>query len=154
MELASLTTPELIFPQLDCSDGPGLLRLLAERIAEQGYVDDAEKLYERLLEREQLGSTGVGSGVAIPHCKMNGLDRVVVAIGLVKEGFDFGAVDRQPVHLFFFVVSPSQSPAAHLQCLAAISKWVKVEAHVKGLAGLDDPRAIHERLRGGTDDSG
>ncbi len=147
MELASLTAPELIFPQLDCSDGPHLLRLLSQRIAEQGYVGDADLLYDRLLEREQLGSTGVGSGVAIPHCKMNGLDRVVVAIGLVEKGFDFGAVDQQPVHLFFVVVSPSDSPAAHLQCLAAISKWVKVESHVRGLLGLRDPQAIHQRLR-------
>ncbi len=147
MELASLTAPGLIFPQLDCSDQPSLLRQLSERIAEQGCVDDANLLYERLLEREQLGSTGVGSGVAIPHCKMSGLDRVVVAIGLMEKGLDFGAVDQQPVHLFFVVVSPSQSPAAHLQCLAAISKWVKVESNVSGLFDLADPEAIHRRLQ-------
>ncbi len=146
MELGSLTAPELIFPDLDCADSPSVLRFLARRVVEKGYVDDAEKLYQRLAEREQLGSTGVGSGVAIPHCKMNGLDRVVLAIGLTEKGIDFGAVDQQPVRLFFLVVSPSSSPAAHLQCLAAISKWVKVDGNVEALLDFHEPRAIYEKL--------
>lgn len=147
MELGSLTDPELIFPDLDCSDPSGLLRTLARRVAEKGYVGDAETLYDRLVEREQLGSTGVGSGVAIPHCKMNGIDRVVLAIGLTEKGIDFAAVDHRPVRLFFLVVSPSSAPAAHLQCLAAISKWIKVEGNVEALLGFHEPRAIYRKLR-------
>lgn len=147
MELASLTRPELIFPQLPSSDRASLLRTLAERIAEHGLVDDADKLFEKLWEREQLGSTGIGSGVAIPHCKMNGLDQVVLAVGLPVKAIDFGAVDGQPVRLFFLVISPSDSPAAHLQCLAAISKWVKAEHHVGEMLDLGDPQAIYQLLR-------
>lgn len=147
MELASLTNSELILPQLDSSDRSSLLRALSRHIVEKGYLADADKLFDRLLEREQLGSTGVGSGVAIPHCKMNGLDRVVLAVGSTRDGVDFGAIDGVPVRLFFLVVSPTSSPAAHLQCLAAISKWVKVEDHVESLLALTDPEEILNQLR-------
>jgi len=147
MVLDSLTSSELVFPQLDCSDRSSVLRTLARQVAEKGYVGDADELFDRLLEREQLGSTGVGSGVAIPHCKMNGLDRVVLAIGSTQQGIDFAAIDGVPVRLFFLVVSPSSAPAAHLQCLAAISKWVKVEDHVACLLDLTDPEEVVDRLR-------
>lgn len=147
MELASLTSPELILPRLDCSDRSSLLRTFARHIVEQGYAADADELFDRLLEREQLGSTGVGSGVAIPHCKLNGLDRVVLAIGSTEQGIEFGAIDGVPVRLFFVVVSPSSSPAAHLQCLAAISKWVKVERHVESLLDLTDSEEVLDHLR-------
>lgn len=149
MELASLTEPDLIFTQLEAPDGATLLRGLAQKIVEQGYVDDADKLYQRLLEREQLGSTGVGSGIAIPHCKMAGISRGILALGLTKTGIDFGAIDQQPVRLFFVVISPSDLPAAHLQCLAAISKWVKAKENVRRLLTLEDPQAIYQTLQGG-----
>lgn len=149
MELASLTRPELIFPRLDCANGTGLLRFLAERVAALGYVDNAESLYERLVEREELGSTGVGGGVAIPHCKMKGLERVVLAVGLTTKPIDFAALDQEPVRLFFLVISPTSSPAAHLQCLAAISKWVKHVEHVRSISELEDPQEILQRLQSG-----
>ena len=146
MQLSSLTAPELIFPQLTCQDRTGLMRTLSRRIIERGYLSDADELYDSLVEREGLGSTGVGFGVAIPHCKMDGLEQVVMAVALLKKGIDFGAPDGAPVRLFFLVISPSHSPAAHLQCLAAISRWVKVEDHVGGLLKLADPQAIFDQL--------
>jgi mannitol/fructose-specific phosphotransferase system IIA component (Ntr-type) len=147
MQLASLTEPGLIFPSLRSTDVPSLLRLLASRIVEQAPLDDSTALYEKLWEREQLGTTAIGSGVAIPHCKTDGLDRVFLAIGLLDEGIDFGAMDGQPVRVVFCIVSPAQSPAAHLQCLAAISKWVKGERHVEQLLDSRDPVAIFDLLR-------
>ncbi|HEX9731485.1 MAG TPA: PTS sugar transporter subunit IIA [Thermoanaerobaculia bacterium] len=147
MELASLTSPELIFPRLEGADRTSVLRTLAHKVAAQGHVRDAQELFDRLLEREEVASTGVGGSVAIPHCKMSGLDRVLLAIGLLEKGIDFAAVDGQPVRLFFLVVSPSNAPAAHLQCLAAISKWVRHQGHVPALLDLDDAQAIYDRLR-------
>jgi len=146
MKLDSLTRPELIYPQLPGSDRQAVLHAFADRLEGQGVVADAGELYDRLWEREQLGSTGIGHGVAIPHCKMNGLDGVVLAVGITPKPIDFGAVDGKPVRLFFLVISPSHAPAAHLQCLAAISKWVKAEQHVRGLLDLDDPQTILARL--------
>lgn len=146
MNLGSLTDPQLIFPDLPGEDGEGVLRAFADRVAEHGSVPDADRLYDKLMEREQLGSTGIGSGVAIPHCKMKGLDRAVLAVGLTERPVDFGAMDGQPVRLFFLVVSPDEAPAVHLQVLASISKWVKADRHVKRVLSMNDPQRIYHFL--------
>lgn len=148
MRLESLTEPELIFPALDAIDAAGVLRSLANKFVELGLAHDAEGLFRKLWEREQLGSTGIGAGVAIPHCKADKLERVVLAIGLAKGGVEFGAVDAQPVKLFFCIISPESAPAAHLQCLAAISRWVKADRHVERILELEDPREIYALLSG------
>ncbi|MFL6234878.1 MAG: PTS sugar transporter subunit IIA [Thermoanaerobaculia bacterium] len=147
MGLGALTRPGLIFPDLWATDSQGVLRSLAGRVAAQGLVGDGEDLFQKLWEREQLGSTGIGQGVAIPHCKLKGLARGVVAVGLVPEGVDFGAVDGQPVKVFFLVVSPAGSPAEHLQILAAISRWIRADDHAGRLLALRDPAAVYDLLR-------
>ncbi|MFW6012148.1 MAG: PTS sugar transporter subunit IIA [bacterium] len=147
MRLDSLTRPELIFPELDAADREQVLRSLALRLEKCDVVPDASELYAKLLEREQLGSTGVGSGVAIPHCKLDDLSKVVLAVGIVRDGVRFGAVDTKPVQLFFLVVSPNDAPAVHLQVLAAISRWLKQDSHVSRLLALRDPEAIYGLLK-------
>jgi PTS system nitrogen regulatory IIA component len=104
-----------------------------------------------LCEREDLSSTGIGSGVAIPHCKMNGLSEVVVAIGLCEHPVDFDAEDGEPVDLLFLLVSPEDAPAEHLRSLSAISKWVKANQHVEKIRQLDDAESIYELLERETD---
>lgn len=148
MRLDSLTEPELIFPELDAATRDDVLRSMAERLEERKVIGSADELYGKLVEREQLGSTGVGSGVAIPHCKLRGLSQVVLAIGIARQGVDFGAVDTKPVRLFFLVVSPTEAPALHLQVLAAISRWLKQNSHVARLLELRDRQAIYHLLEG------
>jgi PTS system nitrogen regulatory IIA component len=147
MGLASLIGPDLIFPYLGGSDRPTVLRDLAERVAAAGRVDDADRLYGKLWEREQLGSTGIGSGVAVPHCKMKGIDRPVMAVGVTPKAIDFGAVDGKPVAVFFLVVSPEDEPAEHLRALAEISRWARADRHVERLRKADGADAIFELLR-------
>ena len=149
--LEALTTPGLIFPDLEATDAAGVLRELATRLAERAPVRDPEALFQRLWEREQLGSTAIGGGVAIPHCKLDHLDRVLVAVAVARQGVDFGAADRTPVRLFFAVVSPSRAPADHLQSLAAISRWVKGGGDVEALVSSRDPDAIYRTIRGEAD---
>lgn len=149
MGLGSLTRPELILSDLT-ADSPApvdsVLRTFADRIAGAGVVKDAGELFRRLRERERLSSTGIGSGVAIPHCKMPGLRRAVVAVGLAPRGIDFGAPDGQPVRLFFLVVSPEASPAEHLRVLAAISRWIKTGHHAERILEMRDPQAVQRFL--------
>lgn len=145
--LEELTGPDLVFTDLESRNARSVLRELAENLAEQGRVEDPELLETRLLEREELGSTGLGDGVAVPHCKMEGVRDVIVAIGIASHGVDFGAVDGRPVKIFFLVVSPSESPAAHLQSLAAISRWVKEDRHLERLLEADDAHEIYELVR-------
>jgi PTS system nitrogen regulatory IIA component len=143
LSLGSLTRPDLIFPDLPVADRPET----AERVAARGLVAGADELFRKLWEREQLGSTGIGLGVAIPHCKLDGLKQGVVAVGMVPEGIDFGAVDGQPVRIFFLVISPSGAPAEHLQMLAAISRWVKTGSNASRLLALHDPAQVYDLLR-------
>jgi PTS system nitrogen regulatory IIA component len=147
VRLGSLTRPELIFPELPSADRAGVLRAFADRIADLKLVQDGGELHRRLMEREQLGSTGIGSGIAIPHCKVPGLGQGVVAIGLAPEGVDFGAADGEPVRLFFLVLSPSAAPAEHLQVLATISRWIKADHNAERLLELRDPQAVYQFLQ-------
>lgn len=144
MQLGALTKPGLIFVELPGSDRPTVLKAMADGLADRAILQDAEGLYESLLEREELGSTGIGGGVAIPHCKMKNLDEVIVAIGISRRGIDFLADDNEPVRLLFLVVSPEDKPADHLQSLSAISKWVKNPERVQEILGMDDPQAIYD----------
>jgi PTS system nitrogen regulatory IIA component len=145
--LGSLTRPELIFPDLPAADRQEVLRALAGRVAAGGLVKSADALFQQLWDREQLGSTGIGGGIAIPHCKLAGLKHGVVAVGIVPQGVDFGAVDGLPVRVFFLVVSPDGAPGQHLQTLAAISRWVKTGGHTEErLLALHDPRQVYDLL--------
>lgn len=147
MRLGALIRPDLIFPDLQAADRAQVLRALAGRVAERGLAPDADALFDKLWEREQLGTTAVGGGIAIPHCKVDSLKSGVVALGRVEEGVDFGAADGQPVRLFFLVISPSQSPAEHLQILAAISRWIRGGDRVTALLALPDAAALSEYLQ-------
>ena len=81
-----------------------------------------------LLEREKLGSTGIGYGVAIPHGKMKDLKKILVSFARSKRGVDFQATDEKPVHLFFLIVAPENSTASHLKVLSDISRILKESA--------------------------
>jgi PTS system nitrogen regulatory IIA component len=148
--LGSLTRPELIFPDLPAAparDSAGVLRAFADRIAGLGLVPDADALFRKLWEREQLSSTGIGAGVAIPHGKLPGLRQGIVAVGLAPQGVDFGAADGQPVRLFFLVVSPEGAPAEHLRVLAAISRWIQADRHAERILELREPQEVYRFLQ-------
>ncbi|MCG8458212.1 MAG: PTS sugar transporter subunit IIA [Holophagales bacterium] len=149
MFLDSLADEDLMFPDLAAYDVPTLLRGFATRIvAERPALGSSDDLYQALWEREQLGSTGIGQGVAVPHCKIRGIDRVMLAVGHVEKGIDFASVDGAPARLFFTVVSPESQPAAHLQCLAAISRWIKDSGEIEKLLAARDAKQMFGILAG------
>jgi mannitol/fructose-specific phosphotransferase system IIA component (Ntr-type) len=149
MILSQLVRAQLVFPQLRADSRDELLRELSRRLESRGFVRKSAKLLELLLEREALGSTALGRGVAVPHCKMSGLARVVLAVAACPEGVEFGAEDRLPARLVFLVVSPSSSPADHLRALAAISAWVKGQTDLDELIDLSDAEELTRRLTEG-----
>ena len=145
MHLVELTDPELIFPDISGTDGDAVLREFSQRLAALGHVRKPDLLFERLQERENLGSTALGHGVAVPHCRLQGLSKLLVAVGLSPQGVSFQAEDGKPVHVFFLVVSPNNAAAEHLHCLAAISKWVK-NGRLERVIGLRDPAEIYKLI--------
>ncbi|NPU85686.1 MAG: PTS sugar transporter subunit IIA [Syntrophaceae bacterium] len=94
---------------------------------------DPEEMVSILLEREKLGSTGIGDGIAIPHGKMSTMKDLVVAFGRSRKGIDFNAMDGKPVHLFFLLMAPENSAGIHLKALAKISRMLKDGAFRKRL---------------------
>jgi PTS system nitrogen regulatory IIA component len=148
MNVRELVDPRLVFTDVDAGSPERALRSLAERLEREGAIPDASDLVARLLERERQGSTAIGKGVAIPHCKLARLDRVVVAIGVATTGVAIETPDREPVRLFFLVVSPESSPAAHLQSLAAISKWLKSDGNLERIRAATTPDQVRACLAG------
>jgi len=125
--------PRLVFAGIPGDTREGILSALSDRVAAAGFVKDAGQLAARLLDRERLGCTGLGGGIAIPHCKLTDIDRVAIAVASTERPVEFGAADGKPVDLVFLVVSPANAAAAHLQALARISRLLRVPGVIDSL---------------------
>ena len=101
------------------------LEELVNTLIKGGLKLDCAKVIEVLQQREKLGSTGIGEGLAIPHGKISSLAEIVVAFGRSKKGVDFDSLDGKPVHIFFLLLAPENSVGQHLKALARISKMLK-----------------------------
>lgn len=115
----------LVIDDLRATDRRGVFFEFAGLLAASGRVTDGEQLVRVLTDRESLGSTGIGDGVAIPHGKLKGLRQIVIAFGRSLRGVDFSAQDGKPAHLIFLLVAPEENPGDHLKVLARISRILK-----------------------------
>jgi PTS system nitrogen regulatory IIA component len=102
-----------------------VLTELISTLKTSGFIPSVNEAVDVVLERERLGSTGIGEGVAIPHGKMKGINHVLCAFGRSKEGVDFDAVDEKPVHIFFLLLAPEDSAGIHIQMLSRISRILR-----------------------------
>ena len=125
MKFSELINKNYIIPEFKNSTKKQVLEELVEALASnKGEIDKVE-LLNALLEREKLGSTGIGDGVAIPHGKLNGLDNIILLFGKSGQGVDFDAIDRKPVCLVFLLVAPADSAGLHLKALARLSRMLR-----------------------------
>jgi PTS system nitrogen regulatory IIA component len=125
MKITELLKKEFILEQLKAKSKPEVLAELAGVFIKGKIKFDSGAMLRALLEREKLGSTGIGDGIAIPHGKLAGLDEILVAFGRSREGIAFEALDGKPVHLFFLLMAPENSAGQHLKALAKISHMLK-----------------------------
>ncbi|MEA3560228.1 MAG: PTS sugar transporter subunit IIA [Candidatus Omnitrophota bacterium] len=105
-------------------------------------IKDKDSLVKSLLDREALGSTGIGQGVAIPHAKSDGVKKLISAFGLSKKGVNFDALDGEPVYIFFLLVAPLDSAGPHLKALARISRVLKDKIFCTTLRNAKDEKEI------------
>lgn len=124
MKILDVLHLDTIIPDLKSKDKEGILEELATSIAGVARLNP-KLLLKVLMEREQLGSTGIGDGIGIPHGKIKGLDSMIICFGLSKRGVDFDSIDGRPTHLFFTLITPDQSTGLHLKFLARISRILK-----------------------------
>lgn len=145
--LQSLVESRLVFPELQARNMEDALSEVSRRLAAAGVVSDEADLARRLLERERLGSTGLGAGIAIPHCKLRELRDVVLAVAMSGPGVDFHSADGIPVSLIFLILSPADMPALHLQALARISRVLRRPGVADRLRVARSPEEIADALR-------
>lgn len=125
MRLSEILEEENIIPDLKARDKKRVIEELAEAMVNNRPSLDKDSLVRVLLEREHLGSTGIGDGVAIPHGKFQGVNEPIISFGRSLKGLDFESMDGQPVFLFFLLVAPENSASVHLKALARIAKILK-----------------------------
>jgi PTS system nitrogen regulatory IIA component len=135
---------------IDAADKPAILARLSEIFARSWKLDAAEVL-EQLEERERLGSTGFGRGVAMPHARIAGLPRPVAALLRLRQPADFAAADGLPVDIVFGLLSPENSGATHLHALAAISRLMRDERVHEALSEAPDEEALYGLLSNAAD---
>ncbi len=121
MDLSDLVTPDAILPALKANSKKQALQVIAEKAAAMTGVAERD-IFETLLKREKLGSTGVGGGIAIPHGKLAGLDRFFGLFARLTKPIDFEALDEHPVDLVFLLLAPEGSGADHLKALARVAR--------------------------------
>jgi len=125
MRLTSLLTEALVLLDLKSESPDAVLRELVAALKRSRAISREKALYDKLLQREKLGSTAVGGGVAIPHGKHKDIKKPIVLVALSRKGVEFGAPDGKPIRVFFFVVSHPDNPGLNLQILAAIAHLLR-----------------------------
>jgi PTS system nitrogen regulatory IIA component len=135
MKFADFVVREAIRTDLKAEDKPGVIREMVKALEEAGSIDPAEteSIVKAILKREELGSTGIGRGVAVPHTKHPSVNRLVGTVGISQEGVDFDSLDGEKVHLFFLVISPPDRPGDHLRALENISLKLRNETFCRFL---------------------
>lgn len=136
MKILDVLQPDAILPDLKSRDKKGTLEELVEPISGIAGLKHSD-LVRVLMDRERLGSTGIGNGIGIPHGKIKGLDSMIIGLGISRQGVDFDSMDGRPVHLFFTLVTPEQSTGLHLKLLARISRLLKDEAFRQNLIAAE-----------------
>ncbi|MBE7182953.1 MAG: PTS IIA-like nitrogen regulatory protein PtsN [Methylobacterium mesophilicum] len=145
MDLTDLIGVPAILPALKAQSKKQLLQLLSERAAAETGLPERE-IFETVLQRERLGSTGVGNGIAIPHGKMAGVKRITGVFARLESPVDFDALDDQPVDLVFLLLAPEGAGADHLKALSRIARVLRDGDTVAKIRGTTDATAIHALL--------
>jgi nitrogen PTS system EIIA component len=145
MEMTDLITPKSVIPNLRAANKRQVLQELAKRAATMSGMPE-RAIYDVLVERERLGTTGIGAGIAIPHGKLNGLPRLYGVFARLERPIDFEAIDDQPVDLVFLLLAPEGAGSDHLKALARVSRLLRDRATCAKLRGTDNADALYALL--------
>ena len=145
MEIDELLTSDSVIPRLRATSKKQALQELSKRAAEVSGLYERQ-IFDVLLERERLGTTGVGNGIAIPHGKLPGLSRLYGLFARLEHPVDFDSIDEQPVDLIFLLLAPEAAGADHLKALARVSRLLRDRTICEKLRGADNPDALYALL--------
>jgi len=144
MKLSKFTEESLINFNLKGKSKNEIINELVDLAAKSKLVKDRDELYQAVIEREKLVTTGVGYGVAFPHAKTKAVKGILIAFGRSSAGVDFEAMDKKPVHLFFLIAAPEDAIGAHLNVMARLSYIMKAEKVREKLMQTQSPKELLE----------
>jgi len=145
MEISDFITPASIFSKLPATSKKQALQELAKRASDISELNE-RVIFDALIERERLGTTGVGNGIAIPHGKLAGLDRLYGLFARLDKPIEVESIDEQPVDLIFLLLAPECAGADHLKALARVSRLLRDRSTCEKLRGSEDPNALYALL--------
>lgn len=148
MKFADFICQDAILAKLSAMDKEGAIREMVEALRNAGRIeaDEAESIVKAIMKREELGSTGIGRGVAVPHTKHPSVDRLIGTVAVSGDGVDFASLDGEVVHLFFLLVSPPDRPGDHLRALENISRQLRDDTFCRFLKQAKTPEDIQQLL--------
>ena len=146
MKILDVMPKEAILDDLKSQNKKGLLEELVTPLAASTGLN-SDNLVRVLMERERLGSTGIGGGIGIPHGKIKDLESLVLGFGLSRKGIDFESIDGEPTHIFFVLITPEDSTGLHLKLLARISRILKNDHFKERLLNAADRDEIFEIIK-------
>jgi nitrogen PTS system EIIA component len=148
MKFADFVCTDAIRATLEADDKEGVIREMAGSLAESGKVavGELEGIVKAILKREELGSTGIGRGVAVPHTKHASVSRLVGTVAISQAGVDFDSLDGEKVQLFFLLISPPDRPGDHLRALENISRQLRNDTFCRFLKQAKSPEEIKNLL--------
>ncbi len=148
MKLLDFVVPDSIIVDLKATGKEEAIREMVGSLNKAGQLADGEveSVIRAILNREELGSTGIGMGVAVPHTRHQTLQRLIGTVALSSSGVDFAALDGEPVNIFFLLVSPQNQPGDHLRALENISRHLKDERFVSFLRQAQAPQDVVDLL--------
>jgi PTS system fructose-specific IIA component/PTS system nitrogen regulatory IIA component len=148
MKFADFVSPETIRARLTATDKEGAIREMVQALLEAGRIqaDEMESIIKAILKREELGSTGIGRGVAVPHTKHPSVDRLVGTVAVSSQGVDFASLDGETVQLFFLLISPPDCPGDHLRALENISRQLRDDTFCRFLKQAKSAEEIQQLL--------
>lgn len=145
MDITDILTPDAVVPALRATSKKQALQDIARRAAVLTGVDE-RTIFDVLMDRERLGTTGVGNGIAIPHGKLPALPRLYGLFARLEKPIDFQAIDDQPVDLIFLLLAPETAGADHLKALARVSRLLRDKTTCEKLRGTDEGEALYALL--------
>ena len=146
MKILDVLLKEAILSDLKADDKKGVLEELVAPVARIADINH-DYLVKVLMERERLGSTGIGEGIGIPHGKVKDLESLVLGFGLSKKGVDFDSMDGKPAYIFFLLLTPENSTGLHLKLLARISRILKSDLFKQKLLGATNQDEIYSIIK-------
>jgi len=147
MALVDLISSEVVKVPLTADNKPAVIRELVQILKDSGKIDDFDNVLEAIHKREEMGSTGLELGIAVPHAKTDAVKNLTVAIGISPEGIDFGSLDSKPSQLFFLMLAPPDQSGPHIEALAEIAKLSRSTAFISTLINARSSQEVVELFR-------